>query len=623
MIRFLVAGLALAVFLTPPAFAELSYVPLNIDPGITEDPNHKGWEYDREYDETFPVVWKDVSARCEACAPTAQAYNDAMRQLLYTRFWISYIEGEQQLRNRLDEWERSKEKRWADDGQGLSERQEKEAAAALSLRMGLEDLASKLPALRAQEESLKALADDLRAQLQECEARLCQKNDGGGNNNAQQAGGGKYTPVTPLPFEWAGPYPAVCHKCAKLAERLNALPGIAREVMASLERARSDLMFAEAEILVLQMYHDDIILTIGDEPVERAEQRKQRDDKDIRKELEKMERKKAQAERDIAKFESDLDKVARNFEETLRLYEDCVPTCPKQTGMADPEPKEQYAVGGSVSTFSDKCFAGLNYGESFTLGPNNVYGTGAQMKNKAKDMATGAAMGALNNVLGGSGISLGGGGGGDGGSEGPKLDKNPLESEPYKFEWSGFYVGMNAGYGFGDSNNLLVNQEILESPGGDSTFHAMWLEDMNGRRILPSRYYIYDIYRDHKLTVWWTYDHWTNGVHDAHDEGQEVTTWREDVGSFKLRFGGDEGIRNSIWYQSGFDTAVKGVRSVGAEFPVSPGDLTGCGLNLVTHLTLPGKDPVITAPVFVNLRLEDDPAEELHRRRFLYTIPPF
>jgi hypothetical protein len=121
----------------------------------------------------------------------------------------------------------------------------------------------------------------------------------------------------------------------------------------------------------------------------------------------------------------------------------------------------------------------------------------------------------------------------------------------------------------------------------------------------PNGYFIISLYVDHKLTLWWTYDHWTNGVHDAHDEGSETTTWRTSA-SFRQNLEGPQGIENSIWYQSGFDTAVKGVKHIGAVFDVGPEELAGdCPLNLVTHVTMPDQEPGIgTTPIVSQLSID-------------------
>ncbi|MGB4107915.1 MAG: hypothetical protein WBK55_08990 [Alphaproteobacteria bacterium] len=630
------------MFLAVPAFAQDEDGPsplprlifLEKDGPTTDDPNHRGYAYDQD-DLPFPIKWKEIAAQCDPCKPLADAYNQTMQSLMNTRYWIAEIEDRQSDIQGRNNFTRSYGGApQPGENTGLNPEQEKQAAAELSYRMGVEDMAGRLPALKAQEESLQALSDDLYRQLEECEARMC---TGGGFKPVLKAGV-ELPSANLLPFDWKGPYPPVCQKCAKLAERLNELPTLARVALAGLEAARADLMFAEMELLSIQAEHDDIILerkvfdthpdgkTKTDKEIQEEIRKREKDQQDYekktRKRRDEMEAKKKKAEEDIAKYEADLDAITKNFEETLKLYEDCIKTCTGKTEtgmMIDPaKPKQEYALGGSPGYDFGKCYGKFDLGQSFTLGANAEYGTGAQMKNKAKDMATGMAMGALGNVTGGGGISLGGGGdgigspmGGDrGGSDGPKLDKNPLRGLEYQpFKWEGFYVGVQGGF---TDDGFVLNEQIEESPDGNSTFHATWLQDSQGRTIMPSRYYIYDIYRDHKLTVWWTYDHWTNGVHDAHDEGSETSQWREDLGSYKLRFGGEKGIQNSIWYQSGFDTAVKGVRHIGALYDIAPEDLMGeCGLASVTHLTLPGQDPVTTVPFIKHLFVERDEGKNL------------
>ncbi len=611
MARFLAACFAVLILLTAfPVYAD--YTPLGMDPELTTNPDHKGYGVDD--DEIYPIEWQGVTARCEPCKPLADAYNKAMRQLLYTRYWVEYINDQVGQREQRQRWQRTIGKAAKDaTADGMDATDERRASAEMNYQEGVDALAGQLPALQAQEDSLKGLAEDLRTQLENCENKMCR----GPEEYKRIAKIGDDTKSSPqLPFNWAGPYPDVCHKCAKLAARLNELPDLARYALAGLEAARADLMSAETEILIIQVQHDGIVFSYEGDTRSQEEilkEHKQKE-KEVKKDLEAMERMKTAAEKEIAKYESDLDAIIKNFDETLALYNECVPTCEKQTGsVVDPVKKDEYAIGATPS-YGAGCYAKLDLNESYIIGANSQYGTGAQMKNKAKDMATGAAMGALGSVLGGGGISLGGGGNDDvgspmggsrGGSDSPRLDKDPFKSDFYLTGLSpikGFEIGTRAGF---TEDGLLVSQKIMDSPDGNSTFHATWLQDEKGRRVLPTRYFIYDVYRDHKLTVWWTYDHWTDGVHDAHDEGREATQWREDLGSFRLRFNGEKGIENSMWYQSGFDTAVKGVRQMGASYPVSPGDLTGCGLNLVTHLTLPSQDPVITKPFFVNLHIDE------------------
>ena len=149
--------------------------------------------------------------------------------------------------------------------------------------------------------------------------------------------------------------------------------------------------------------------------------------------------------------------------------------------------------------------------------------------------------------------------------------------------------------GFTDEG-LVVSTEIDDTP-GNGTFHAQWLEDGTGKIYLPVRYLLIDIYRDWKLSVWWTYDRWVNGEHVEHDEGDSMTVGTDYIGSLRI-YEGAKGIANSIWHSMGFGTAVKGVKHLGAVFDVPPAALSGpCPLQLVTHISLPKQDPVSTMPV--------------------------
>lgn len=650
MVRHILFGLCALVFFTAIAHAQdeddTPPIPrlifLEKSGPTTKDPNHRGYAFDQD-DLPFPIKWENISAQCDPCKPLADAYNQTMQSLMNTRYWIAEIEDRQSDIQGRQNYTKSYDGFQSEgEGTGLNAAQEKYAAAELSYRMGVEDMAGRLPALKAQEESLQALSDDLYRQFEECEAQIC---TGGGFKPVLKAGV-EMPPGNLLPFEWKGPYPPVCQKCAKLAERLNELPTLARVALAGLEAARADLMFAEMELLSIQAEHDDIIVerkifdTHSDgkkktdkeinEEIKKREKDRADYEKKTRKRQQEMEAEKKKAEKDIAKYEADLDAITKNFEETLKLYNECVPTCAKETGSyVDPvKPKQDYALGGSLGYDFGKCYGKYDLGQSFVIGANSEYGTGAQMKNKARDMATGAAMSTVGGLLGGSGISLGGGGDdgigspvrGGGNSDGPKLDNDPLKFDFSFSDFDGFKIGTRAGF---TDKGFVVSQEIEGSPDGNSTFHATWLQDSNGRAIMPKQFYIYDIYRDHKLTVWWTYDHWTNGVHDDHDEGIETTQWREDIGSFKARFGGDKGFENSIWYQSGYDTAVKGVRHMGALYDIAPEDLMGdCGLASVTHLTLPGQDPVTTIPVLNRLFIDPKEAEGKNVRGLLIHITP-
>lgn len=256
---------------------------------------------------------------------------------------------------------------------------------------------------------------------------------------------------------------------------------------------------------------------------------------------------------------------------------------------------------------SNTKFANLRGVAPINVGANNEFGTGAQFQDQVQGAATGMASKALGSVLGGSGISLGGGGN-NGSSDGPKIYKDPTSGSFTRSEYNDFELGTRAVF-LGDT--LTVSQQVLDSPGGDSTFHSTWLENSKGQIIMPKRYYIYKLYTDHKLSFWWKYDRYVNGQHVEHREGDGAFAWRTYDGlQIVDMFEGKEGVENSIWHQSGFDTAVKGIKVIGAEYDLSPQDLAGsCPLTLNTHLTAPGLDPVMTQPMINALYVDPAQAE--------------
>ncbi len=270
-------------------------------------------------------------------------------------------------------------------------------------------------------------------------------------------------------------------------------------------------------------------------------------------------------------LQAEIYRLEDHYKKTLKLYNDCIKTCNKKTACA--APKSGY--------------------KAITVGANDQVGSGAQFENAVKDQAKGMAMGAIGGLLGGSGVSLGGGGSGQ---KGPKLDKDPTAGSRFN---EGSFGGVDFGVrgGFNGDGQLVVSFDLDDVP-GDGTFHAQWIEDSEGHIYRPVRYLIFELYQDWKLTVWWTEDRYVDGEHVYHDEGEEITYGRNELGTFALRFAGEKGIENSIWHMLGFETAVKGVKRLGTVYDIPDEVLGGpCPLRLVTHVTEPKKDPVTTIPL--------------------------
>ncbi|OOZ48279.1 hypothetical protein BOW39_11425 [Solemya velum gill symbiont] len=245
---------------------------------------------------------------------------------------------------------------------------------------------------------------------------------------------------------------------------------------------------------------------------------------------------------------------------------------------------------------------------SVTIGPNSKYGTGA----KAKEKAASVVSGLLGGMLGGSGIGIGAPGSFTGNEsasdDGPKTVPDPALGKKFKRLVSTHpgmehKAGVKAGGTFIMVNNKLAASVRLDKAPSDGTFHAVWLHDGMGRIIFPVKYLIVSLYRNWQLTVLWTKDRWVDGEHVFHDEGRKVSVGTDYLGSVRQKLEGEKGVANSIWYRHGFNTAVKGIKHLVAIFPVTQAELNAskCPMYLVSHISLPGKNPVITTPLMLEV----------------------
>lgn len=238
------------------------------------------------------------------------------------------------------------------------------------------------------------------------------------------------------------------------------------------------------------------------------------------------------------------------------------------------------------------------------IGPNDKYGSTARLKKKTAGMVAGPLGSAFGGRSSGS-FGMGSGGLGNrslGDSLGgdtpqtPELEKDPTTGDFVDLAVNGTSIGVRGGF---TDEGLVISSRINEAP-GKGTFHLMWLENSEGKRIFPVRYFIISIYAEWTLTVSWTYDHWTNGVHDAHREGGWSESWREHVGDFTSFVTGEAAIKRSVWYLSGFDMAVAGVKHVGAVFPLKPSDLVGSHpAHAVIHVSKPLDKPTVSTVPFI------------------------
>lgn len=576
-------------------------LPAQADRNVS-DPNSPGYYYGPD-GSLETEEWSTQYTDCKPCQHLVDTYNSTMGSLLRLRFEIKNLE--QQQREFNERWEERRERNRSSNSEesaGLSQQDQKGVANELNAIEKMNAEFERVPAMKQREKELTRVANNIAKQIEECE-KQCK---GGGEKRTWTDPAWDPDSIAGLPFAWQGPYPEVCTKCAKLSARLNELPGLAASTMARKENAILDLENTVQQIALIKLSSDFTTYFIPETNEKERRQLERDRAESLRSDLREQEQKKAALEDLIKRLDADLAEIKRNFEQTLELYNKCVPTCPKQTGaVTDPVKKD------------DCHYAALP--ERFIIGPNSEFGSGAAMKDKVKGMA-GNALGSL--MGGGGGVGLGGGFGVGGGrrvddaigteatgggrdAKGPPTEKDPTSGpwDELNFE-SRIRVDMRA---TGTTDGGLTFSGKIPDSSGDGTFHAAFLQDGSGNTITP-KYHIYSLYYDWKLTVWWTYDHWTDGVHDYHDEDEEVTTGRNTIGSWKAY----EGAENGVWSKFGFGNASKGIKGLGMEYDISKLDLA-CPLRMTTYITEPEADPVIATPVSTYLervRNESGPSGE-------------
>jgi hypothetical protein len=288
-------------------------------------------------------------------------------------------------------------------------------------------------------------------------------------------------------------------------------------------------------------------------------------------------------------------------------------------------------TAGGVVGYSEKTVGFLkDAAKPITVGENDKVGTGARIKQKVIETASSILGGALGGLLGG-----GGGGSPFGGSPFGGGDSKPSGEESSSGGGSGNDIktvddpitkgkkriftdpASGAQIAVGTKltpAGLLVSTDILKAP-DNGTFQTIYLMDSKGRKAGPTRYDVYELNVDWKLTVSWTEDRYVNGRHVSHREGGWSEGGRDFLGTFKVPREGE-----GIWNNLGFSNAIQGVRSLGAHFPVSPGLLRSQPMNLVVHITKPGEDTVTTTPFVIGLN-EDCPCATRQRASILDQLP--
>jgi hypothetical protein len=538
----------------------------------TQDVNHKGWEtvYDEKTKRDIIVVahWIRITTLCDPCKFLARTYNNHMQKVFFTRWQITQHDQDErrfisEVRAKLDKYKE----------QGVDPTGDSDAARDVAKTLG--DLSGAPDAfdearqvLRSEERALMRRAQKLRDLLAECERQCKPANEPtlvAGIGDFEGLGSDPLPEITAMqvPFPWAGPYPAVCYKCAKLAERLNNLYDWARRAQLDIDDFRRELTILRAELKLRKAGY-------GLEGVRYTEH-------EIR-----------DAEKGIENRQNRIEGYKRNFDATLKLYQDCIKTCEKKVSYC-PKPPAHVAM---------------------VVGPNDEVGTGGKRQSDLRGRMMGGLMG--------GGASFGGGsrrggfgsfGGGDSqlersdtSNDGPKTADDPTSGD--------FAVAKNDGVELGargmmTNDGLLISTKILED-GDKGTFQTAYLEDIHGRRMVPYRIDIYILWMEWELTITWTY----TKTADGKVVERRSRTWKTGgrVEETLAVYQEGKAVEESIWKRKGFSHALKGMRSIGLAFPIKVSDLDEGPINLVTFVTRPDKDPVMAVPmIYVISR---DPSDE-------------
>lgn len=518
------------------------------------DPNHQGWT--GKHPTTRPVTWDPIKTKCDKCTKIAAQYNETVRELLTSRFWVDV------WRERLKAGKNSAVSPVV-PSHGHLARDEVQAIGDAMERM--EEAQSQLELRKKSVYMLEQQAQYLSAVLIECEKTACKTKKPSKLKGIKIGGGsatGTYKPdinsiLQQHGIDWKGPYHTKCSPCQPIIAQLNALPGWVVRSHMKLQRAEINLkfftMFDKAELI-------DAV-------------------------------KQSKAEINA------LKKLFKKLSTELHICE----------GKFCPALKTENAgfIPGTEGMPISTCPEPASH-EAITVGPNNEIGSKANFKEKTKNKVAGAATKAITGLLG---I---GGGGGSSKYDGPITERDPIKKKhKLKSKDKDVKRELLTGGSF-TPEGLLISNDIKKAP-GNGTFQTVYLENPRGWRIMPIGIYLYEIWRDWKLSVSWTKDTYVNGEHVKHEEGGWTENWSELLASGEETVYGEVADEGALWEQLGFNTAVSGARSIGTVFPVTEEMLAAEPMNLVVHVTDPKKDPVVTYPYIFAMTPGDDGKIQLDR----------
>ena len=526
------------------------------------DPNHKGWVGKHPNSKT--VEWKPIKAKCDKCSQMVEQYNSAMQQLLNSRYWVNFWRSVNANREKgkADPF-------WPGKGD-ITNFEGKAIGANLEL---MESQGAQLELHKSLVRTLEQQTSYLRGAIIQCEMTACGTAKKPKIKDIKIGGQSVKQPWQPdidsilkqHKVDWKGPYSSNCLPCKPIITQLNAVPGWIVRAHMKLQIAESQLKYSRMRDQANKIKLDFLKYTHPDKS----------DFKNL--------------EAKVAKLRAEITALNQLFRSLLGKLS----ACEKKYCTARAEQNVSLNDIKTLIGTPDICNAPAA-NDIITVGPNNKVGSKANFKEKTKKKITGAAVGALAKLAGV-------GGGGTGGDSGPTTYKDPVKNK-YKTKVKSKKPKreLRTG-GVFTPDGLLISSDIKKAP-GKGTFQTIYLQNANGWRLTPIALFMYEIWRDWKLSVSWTRDTYIDGELVKHEEGGWTESWRELIAR------GEETIfglvpTKPLWEQLGFTTAVSGAKSLGTLFPVSPAMLQQQPWNLVIHVTDPKKDPVITVPYIFELSL--------------------
>lgn len=225
-----------------------------------------------------------------------------------------------------------------------------------------------------------------------------------------------------------------------------------------------------------------------------------------------------------------------------------------------------------------------------TIGPKEKYGD--SLAKAASDRAKGMVGGLLGSFLGGSPIQVGTGGG-----EEPEMVKDPVPKKQKQL------------FASGDGNTAIKVGAVPDRQGGmrlsidvdesqeKGVVHTVARETLDAqckpKREFPAGYWLYEIWQDWKLSVWWSHEHYVDNQLVKRESG----SWFKE-GSLMLDSGtfDENDIKYTPWGHFGFERPHKGPRSIGATFADWQPHTDGAQAaeRIVVHVSEPHLDPVTT-----------------------------